>query len=145
MTLTRITSYYYCKRPGCAKAFRVVQLYNLPANYANLQYYLEHEDLEEHDHTGVELNIRGLSDAQKAIVLECLDRHQTGAKSIIGEFERLARLQIVANLQVVPTPQVKMINSYLCYHRLQERGGIPVGETTLQDLENFANQWPFGE
>ena len=77
-------------------------------------------------------------------MLKCLDRRQTGAKAMITEFERLARLQIVANLQVVPTPQKKMINSFLCYHRLQERGGIPVGKTTLQDLESFANQRQFG-
>lgn len=142
---TRFTTYYYCRKPGCGKGYRVIKLCNLPADYAHQILFLEHDEREEHDHLAVDLNIRGLSDAQKAVVLECLDRQQTGAKSIIREFERLARLQIAANLNVVPTPQTKMINSFLCYHRLQERGGIPVGQTSLQDLEAFADQRPFGE
>jgi hypothetical protein len=145
VTQSRFTSYYYCRKPGCGKGFRVVQLSNVPADYAHQRYYLEHDEREEHDHTAVDLNLRGLSDAQKAIVLWCLERQQTGAKSIIREFERLARLQIAANLNVVPTPPTTMINSFLCYHRLQERGGIPVGQTSLEDLEAFANQRPFGE
>ena len=137
VTKTRFTSYFYCRKPGCVKGFRVIQLYKLPANYVDPPFYREHDESEEHDHTAVDLNIRGLSDAQKAIVLAYLDRQQSGAKSIISEFERLARLQIVANLPVVPTPPLKMINSFLCYHRHLERGRVPVVETSLQDLGKF--------
>lgn len=145
VNLTRSTSYYYCRKPGCGKGYRVVRLFDLPEDCDDPEYYLEHEETVEHDHTVAELNLRGLSEAQKAVVLACLDRRQSGAKAIIREFERLALLQIVSNLPVVPTPPVKMINSYLCYQRLQERGGIAVGKTSLQDLEHFANQRPFGE
>lgn len=145
VTLSRFTSYYYCRKPGCGKGYRVIQLYNLPANYVDPKFYLEHDEREEHDHTAVDLNIRGLSDAQKAIVLSCLERQQRGAKPIISEFERLARLQIVANLPVVPTPPATMITSYLSHYRHLERGGVPVGKTSLQDLEAFANRKQFGE
>ena len=145
VTLSRFTSYYYCRKPGCGKGYRVIQLYNLPANYVDPKYYLEHDEREAHDHTAVDLNIWGLSDAQKAIALACLERQQTGAKPIISDFERLARLQIVANLPVVPTPPATMINSYVCHYRHVERGLVPVGKTTLEDLEDFANLRQFGE
>ena len=56
-TQTRLTSYYYGKKPGCTKASRVVELCNLPEDYANPLFFLEHDEREEHDHTAEDLNL----------------------------------------------------------------------------------------
>lgn len=44
------------------------------------------------------------------------------------------------NLPIVPTPAIKMVASFLTYHRLKERGGQPVGGQTLEDIVAFAAQ-----
>jgi hypothetical protein len=37
-------------------------------------------------------------------------------------------------------PGIKMVGSFLTYHRLKERGGLPVGGQTIEDIVAFATQ-----
>ena len=134
-----------CKKSGCGKQFRVIRMFDLPEDTELDSLYIEEEMGREHDHTAAEIILRGLSKSQKGIVLDCFQRRQCSPKFILSEFERLAAHQRANNGLVVPTPRLAMITSFLAYHKKQEMGGIPVGQTTLQDLENFADEKAFGK
>jgi LDH2 family malate/lactate/ureidoglycolate dehydrogenase len=96
-------------------------------------------------HALLSSSMRGLSVAQKVIVLQCYQRKQSGAKAIIAEFEETARRRRAINGAVVATPKEESITSFIAYHKKKERDGIPVGQTTLEDLQNFANSKAYGK
>jgi hypothetical protein len=56
---------------------------------------------------------------------------------VIREFTRLAQVAAQAGAAVVPTPSRSSISSFCSYHRLQLRGGVPVGGVSLQDIIDF--------
>ena len=99
--------------------------FDLPDDSVVPEYCIEEEENVAHDHTAADIPSRGLSNAQKEIVLSCVARQLGGSKSIVIEFERLASLQIEANLSVVPTPTDTMINSFLSYRRSKNQSDIP--------------------
>lgn len=139
-------SKFTCKKAGCGKQFRVIRLFDVPEdNHDEDSIYIEEEVNSLHDHTAAEINLRGLSAAQKVIVLECYQRKQSGAKAVIAEFERIAVRQRASNGVVVATPKEDAITSFIAYHKKKERDGIPVGQTTLEDLQNFANSKAYGK
>jgi hypothetical protein len=107
--------------------------------------YIEEEVNSLHDHTPAEIHLRGLSVAQKVIVLQCYQRKQSGAKAIIAEFEETARRQRATNGAEVATPKEESITSFIAHHKKKERDEIPVGQTTLEDLQNFANSKAYGK
>ena len=109
------------------------------------QYFMDEVVGQDHHHDGVDIALRGLSKAQKAIVLQCDSRRLGAPKRVIEEFQRLAQIQIEANAPVVPTPTTSMISSFLSYRHMMDRGGIAVGSTTLQDLEVYSEANKFGE
>ena len=138
-------SKFTCKKAGCGKQYRVIRLFDvLEGNNDDDSIYIEEEINSPHDHTAAEINLRGLSTAQKTVVLECYQRKQSGAKAIIAEFERIADRQRAANGVVIETPKECAITSFIAYHKKKERDGIPVGQTTLDDLQNFANAKAYG-
>ena len=106
--------------------------------------YTEVEINNPHDHTAAEINLRRLSSAQKIVVLECYQRKQSGAKAAIAEFERIADRQRAADGVVINTVKECAITSFIAYHKKKERDGIPVGQTTLDGLQNFANAKAYG-
>jgi hypothetical protein len=139
-------SKFTCKKAGCGKEFRVIRLFDMPEdNDDEDSIYIEEEVNSLHDHTAAEIHLRGLSVAQKVIVLQCYQRKQSGAKAIIAEFEETARRQRAINGAVVATPKEESITSFIAYHKKNERDGIPVGQTTLEDLQNFANSKAYGK
>jgi hypothetical protein len=99
-------SKFTCKKAGCGKEFRVIRLFDMPEdNDDEDSIYIEEEVNSLHDHTAAEIHLRGLSVAQKVIVLQCYQRKQSGAKAIIAEFEETARRQRAINGAVVATPK----------------------------------------
>ena len=134
-------SYYCCKVGGCTKQYRVIRYHDdiIDDDDENVsKIFIEEVAEEDHDHDAADVVARGLTAQQKEIVLLCHKRRQGAPKSVIAEFERLARIQVASNLPVVPTPKKDMISSFLSHHRKTERGGIAVGSTTLQDLQSYA-------
>jgi hypothetical protein len=128
------------------------------------RFILETGEGFDHHH---EINIcpgRGLSADQKAIALECYATGNGAPKKVwcndwylrftitqiyeadfnsmqvIRQFTRLANEAARNNLPIVPTPAIKMVGSFLTYHRLKERGGLPVGGQTIEDIVAFATQ-----
>ena len=71
-------------------------------------------------------------------------RRQSAPKRVIDEFDRQAAIQLAANLPVIPTPATAMISNFLSHYRKLQRAGIPVGKTSLQDLEKFAEDHRIG-
>jgi hypothetical protein len=99
-------SKFTCKKAGCGKEFRVIRLFDMPEdNDDEDSIYIEEEVNSLHDHTAAEIHLRGLSVAQKVIVLQCYQRKQSGAKAIIAEFEETSRRQRAINGAVVATPK----------------------------------------
>lgn len=94
---------------------------------------------EVHDHAAVCLKRRGMSAAQKDIVIQCECRRQSQPKWVIDEFTRLATAAIAANEIVIPTPTTDMISSFLSNRKKAARNGVAVGKTTLHDLDRYAN------
>lgn len=138
------TSYYQCKVGGCKKQYRVIKLFDDTDDEDVDNLYVEEVANEIHDHAAADVNIRGLSTQQKEIVLQCQMRRQSAPKRVIDEFDRQAAIQLAANLPVVPTPTTAMISSFLSHYRKLQRAGIPVGKTSLQDLEKFAEDHRIG-
>jgi hypothetical protein len=90
----------------------------------------------------VGVNLRGLSESQLEIVLQCERRRSCATKRVI-EFNQLAHSAIGKNEPVVPTPTTDMISSFLSNRKKGARNGVAVGMTALQDLAKFAedHQW----
>ena len=100
--------------------------------------YVEEVANKFHDHAVADVSIRGLSPRQKEIVLQCHMRRQSAPKRVVDELDREAAIQLAANLPVVPTPTTEMILNFLSHYRKLQRASIPVGRTSLQDLEKFS-------
>jgi hypothetical protein len=129
---------------GCKKQYRVIKLFDDTDDEDVDNLYVEEVANEIHDHAAADINIRGLSTQQKEIVLQCHMRKHSAPRRVIDEFDRQAAIQLAANLPVVPTPTTAMISSFTSHYRKLQRRGIPVGKTSLQDLEKFAQDHRIG-
>ena len=49
------------------------------------------------------------------------------------------------NEEAVSEPSVAKISSFLSYHRQKLRGGVRVGQTSLQDIQRFDELNQYGE
>lgn len=136
-------SYYTCAQSGCKKQFRVVRHYEEIGD--GDEFYIEEDLSEEHDHEAADVVLRGMTAAQKAVVLSCHARRQSTPKQIVEEFGRLAKIEIAANQPVVPTPSMRMIGSFTAYRRKMSRKGVAVGSTSLEDLEAYSLSKKFGK
>lgn len=136
-------SYYTCAESGCKKQFRVVRHSEEIGDGED--FYIEEDLSEEHDHEAADVVVRGMTFAQKAVVLNCAARRQCAPKQIIEEFGRLAKIDIAANQPVVPTPSMRMISSFMAYRRLRTRQNVAVGSTSLEDLEQYSLNKKFGK
>ena len=87
----------------------------------------------------------GLTNKQKALVLLCNERHLGAPSRIQSEFRRAAVISLAANDPVMAEPSVGKIASFLSYQRKKQRGGVAVGRTTLQDVEEYASRMAHGE
>jgi hypothetical protein len=63
----------------------------------------------------------------------------------VDEFNYLNIERIAAKEIAIEVPTTAMITSFLSYLRRQQRGGVAVGKTTLQDIEAYANASAFGK
>ena len=86
----------------------------------------------------------GMTNAQKAIVMECNRRRMGAPSRVQAEFKRKGDANLAANIIAIAKPSVSMIASFLSYERKKARGGVAVGRTTLQDLEAYASQKQYG-
>ena len=100
---------------------------------------------EEHDHFAEDVVLRGLSKSQKEVVLRYQDRKISQPKRIIDEFNYMNAQRIGNNEVAIEVPTTVLITIFLSYLRRQQRGGVAVGKTTLQDLEAYANASVFGK
>ena len=66
-------------------------------------------------------------------------------KRILEEFRRRAVEDIAAHVPVVETPSTKAISSFLAYERRARRGGVGVGGTTLQHIQQYAESHAHGK
>ena len=57
----------------------------------------------------------------------------------MDEFNYLNVERIAVNEIAIEVPTTAMITSFMSYLRRQQRGGVAVGTTTLQDIEAYAN------
>lgn len=131
--------YYKCRTIGCTKTYKfVVNFVPLPAEFeGDGQYSLYHIETEEHMHEMDGQQMRGLSRAQKEIILFCENRRFGLPKRILIEFRLRAKEAIENNLAVVETPTTSSISSFLAYERRLRRGGVAVGGTTLQHIQQW--------
>ena len=81
----------------------------------------------------------GMTNAQKAIVMECNRRRMGAPSRVQSEFKRKGDANLAANILAIAKPSVSMIASYLSYERKKARGSV-----TLQDLEAYASQKQYG-
>ena len=134
--MNRTVTYHHCRVHGCEKTYRFVELF-YPGSPSEL--HLEEIIDEEHNHYGEDVVLRGLSNSQKEVVLRCQDRKVSQPKWIVDEFNYLNVERIAVNEIAIEVPTTAMITSFMSYLRRQQRGGVAVGTTTLQDIEAYAN------
>ena len=68
----------------------------------------------------------GLSNSQKRLIDQCHQRQQGQPLRVVREFKRVAAVNILQNLVVIPEPTRSKISSYLSYKRRLERGNVQV-------------------
>ena len=61
------------------------------------------------------------------------------------DFQRAAIVSVENNEEAVPEPSVAKISSFLSYYRQKLRGGVCVGQTSLQDIQRFEELNQYGE
>ena len=147
-SLVQRTDTYKCHVRDCPKIYRHVCKFQAPQPdmddfLGQYSWYEERGTVHMHDMADVPL--RGLTEAQKEIVLFCERRNIGKPTTIISEFQRRATENIQANVQVVPTPSVAMISNFLSNERKRRRGNINVGGVTLYDLESYCQQKRYGK
>ena len=64
---------------------------------------------QQHHHEAGDVKLRGLSDAQKDVILQCDSRRLGAPKKVLAEFGRLAQIQIRLNEPIVPTPPMSIV------------------------------------
>ena len=68
----------------------------------------------------------------------CNQQNAFKLSQIIREFNRLQQLAILANEDPIPTPRKVAISSFTSYVRKLHRGGLAVGDQSLQHIFDFA-------
>ena len=69
-----------------------------------------------------------------------------GAPSRVQQkFQCAALLSAENNKEAVREPSVPKISGFLRYHRQKLRGGVRVGQTSLQDIQRFEELNQYGE
>ena len=79
-----------------------------------------------------------MTKSQKDVVMLMHNRNMGAPSRVQSEFKRIAITNAANNINIIPEPSVAKISSFLSYGRKKQRGGVPVGRTTLQDLANIA-------
>ena len=68
----------------------------------------------------------------------CDERYMGALLAVIREFKRLAIQNLAEQLPVVPEPTRAAISSYLLYQHRKAMNGVFVGQTSIQDVDAFA-------
>ena len=68
----------------------------------------------------------------------CDERYMGALLAVIREFKRLAIQNSAEQLPVVPEPTRAVISSYLLYQHRKAMNGVFVGQTSIQDVDAFA-------
>mmetsp|Transcript_24030 Transcript_24030/g.23097 ORF Transcript_24030/g.23097 Transcript_24030/m.23097 type:complete len:172 (+) Transcript_24030:179-694(+) len=137
-TSTTIQTQYCCGIVGCHKAFRTVTRREKPDGNLISQYSIEEIEEDEHDHSNIGLQLRGLTADQKSIILKCFDHGHSKPKEVVAEFEKLRSRNIELMVPSVPVPPKSQITSFLGQHRTALRGGRRFRETSLGDIDAYA-------
>ena len=79
------------------------------------------------------------------MILLCHERRLGAPSRVQQEFQLAAHVSAEKNEEALAEPSVAKISSFLSYHRQKLRGGVRVGQTSLQDIQRFDELNQYGK